>query len=80
MTGTAKVRKLLTAVPGTWRPSGVTLSYQWLRSGKVIRGATKATYKLTKADRGKAIAVRVTGHKVGYSTTSVTSARTPKVK
>ncbi len=80
VTGTAKVRKLLTAVPGTWRPSGVTLSYQWLRSGKVIRGATKATYKLTKADRGKAIAVRVTGHKVGYSTTSVTSARTPKVK
>ena len=47
------------AKPGTWSLSGLTFSYQWLRNGKAVRGATAKTYPLVKADKGKMIAVRV---------------------
>jgi hypothetical protein len=35
-------------------------SYQWLRNGKRIKGATKRVYKIRRADRGKKIACRLT--------------------
>ncbi|WP_159612329.1 hypothetical protein [Glutamicibacter sp. JC586] len=35
-------------------------TYQWTRSGKPIRGATNASYKLVKADLGKQISVTAT--------------------
>ena len=79
ITGAAKVGKKLTAKPSTWKPSGVKLSYQWLRSGKAIKGATKSTYKLAKADKGKKITVKVTGKKAGYTTKSSVSKATKKV-
>jgi hypothetical protein len=44
------------------------LRYQWLRNGKAIKGARSATYRLVSADRGRRIAVRVTGSKAGYLT------------
>ena len=74
ISGTAKVGKTLTAKPGTWKPAPVTLSYQWLRSGKAISGATKSTYKLVKADKGKKVAVQVTGAKSTYASVSKKSA------
>ncbi|MDF1488875.1 hypothetical protein [Tessaracoccus caeni] len=79
ISGTAKVGKTLTAKPGTWKPSGVTLSYQWYRDGKKIEGATKKTYKLTKSDKGKKIVVKVKGKKSGYSWTTKASKATSKV-
>ena len=36
------------------------VSYQWRRNGKAIKGKTKASYKLVKADRGKSISCRIT--------------------
>ncbi|TDX81343.1 hypothetical protein EDF35_1010 [Rathayibacter sp. PhB151] len=80
ITGTAKVGQTLTAVPGTWSPAPVTLSYQWKRGGTAISGATSATYKTVSADAGKAITVTVTGTKVGYTTLSKTSAAKTVVK
>ena len=65
ITGSTVVGKKLTAKPGTWKPSSVTLTYQWLRNGKAIKGATKKTYTLTKADGGKKVSVKVTGKKKG---------------
>ena len=79
VTGAVKVGKKLTAKPGTWKPSGVKLSYQWLRSGKAIKGATKSVYKLAKGDKGKKITVKVTGKKAGYTTKSSVSKATKKV-
>jgi NADH:ubiquinone oxidoreductase subunit C len=73
VTGTAIVGKTLKAVPGAWAPAKVTLKYQWLRAGKAIKGATKSTYKLVKADAGKRITVKVTGSKSGYASASKTS-------
>ncbi|HMQ66421.1 MAG TPA: CHAP domain-containing protein [Arachnia sp.] len=78
ITGTAKVLKKLTAVPGAWAPSGVTLSYQWRRDGAAIKGATKPTYTLTADDLGAKISVKVTGKKRGYTSVSKTSASTVK--
>ena len=79
ISGTVKMGKKLTARPGTWKPSGVKLSYQWLRNGKAIKGATKSVYKLAKADKGKKITVKVTGKKAGYTTKSSVSKATKKV-
>jgi hypothetical protein len=72
-TGTAKVGATLTAVTGTWKPAATTLTYQWLRTGKAIAGATESTYVLTAADRGKKISLKVTGSADSYSTKSSTS-------
>ena len=72
VSGTAKAGQTLTAKVGTW-DSGVKLSYQWLRNGVAIKGATKATYKLVAADKGKKISVKVTGSKVGYTAVVKTS-------
>jgi hypothetical protein len=79
ITGTVKVGKKLTAKPGVWKPSGVKVSYQWLRSGKAIKGATKPSYKLTSKDKRKKITVKVTGKKAGYASKSVVSKATKKV-
>jgi hypothetical protein len=79
ITGTVKVGKKLTAKPGVWKPSSVKLSYQWLRNGKAIKGATKSTYKLAKSDKRKKITVKVTGKRAGYTTKSVVSKATKKV-
>jgi hypothetical protein len=80
ISGTSRVGRTLTAKPGTWRPPGVTLSYQWLRTGRPITGATKSKYKLKNADRGRRLQVVVTGRKSGYTTIFRTSGATGKVK
>lgn len=80
VSGTAAVGRTLTAKPGTWAPSGVALTYQWLRSGTAIRGATASTYTLTAADRGATLSVRVSGARAGYTTATRTSGATATVK
>ena len=80
ISGTAKVGKKLKAKAGAWAPKGVKLTYQWYRSGKKITKATKATYTLGKADKGKRITVKVTGKKSGYTTAAKTSKATAKVR
>lgn len=42
-------------------PAQATVTYQWLREGGAISGATGASYVLTSADEGKKISVTVTG-------------------
>ncbi|HQZ86088.1 MAG TPA: peptidoglycan-binding protein, partial [Actinomycetota bacterium] len=76
ITGKRKVGKTLTAVPGIWSPSGVSLTYRWYRGSARIAGATKETYTLVKADRGKIIRVRVLGTLPGYATLEKASGRT----
>lgn len=80
ISGKVKVKKTLKVVLGTWSPSPDKVTYQWYRNGKVIKKATKASYKLTKSDKGKRITVKVTASKAGYATRVLTSAKTAKVK
>ncbi|MFV0432859.1 MAG: choice-of-anchor M domain-containing protein [Leucobacter sp.] len=73
ISGTAKVGKTLKAKPGTWKPKGTKLSYQWYANGKKISKATKSSYRIAKKYRGERITVRVTGKQAGYSTAHKTS-------
>ncbi len=73
VSGSAVVGSTLKAAPGAWTKR-TKLSYRWLRDGVVIGKATKPSYKLTAADAGTHISVRVTGKLRGYGTVSMTSA------
>lgn len=76
--GKLAVGSTVTAKPGAWT-SGSSFTYQWYANGKAIAKATKASLKLTKAVKGKRIAVRVVGSKAGYAAVAKTSAATAKV-
>lgn len=76
--GSAVVGVRLTAEPGNW-PLGTQFGYQWLRSGKKIKGATSSTYEVGKSDIGKQLSVAVVGKQSGWATATRTSARTAKV-
>lgn len=80
VSGKPKVGRTLTANPGTWGPAGVVLTFKWYRGSKAIKGATTDTYRLTRADKGKRLKVKVTGRLDGYTTLTKTSARTARVK
>jgi hypothetical protein len=73
ITGTARVGATLTAVPGDWT-DGVSFSYQWLRNGTAIPGATDGSYTVVKADAKQKLSVKVTGTKLGFVTANTTSA------
>ncbi len=73
VTGTVRVGRTVQVSTRTWGPGKVRLTYQWLRDGKAIKGATKATYRLKTADAGRKLTVRVTGAKSGYAKESKTS-------
>jgi hypothetical protein len=79
ISGTVRVGETLTLAEGAWSPSGVTLRYQWYRSGKAIRSATAKTYVLTAAEAGKKITVKVTGSAAGYTSVTKASTATKKV-
>jgi len=78
--GTAKVGKKLTATKGKWAAPISSYSYQWLRDGKKIAKATKATYKAKAKDRGHKLKVKVSAKSRGYATGTATSKATAKVK
>lgn len=74
ISGSPRVGNTLTAKPGKWGPKPVSFSYQWLRSGVPIAGATKDHYRVVQADAGTTLTVSVTGSKKGYASATVTSA------
>ncbi len=79
VSGTTKVGSTLTASIGTWTPSGLSISYQWLRDGTAVSGATNSKHVLVAADLGHAMSVRVTGAKSGFATLRKTSAKTAAI-
>jgi hypothetical protein len=54
-------------------------SYQWLRSGKAIKGATSRKYVVVDRDVGKRLSVRVTASRRSFVDSTVVSAKTKKV-
>ncbi|WP_159451303.1 hypothetical protein [Demequina sp. NBRC 110054] len=68
-----KVGRTLRASTGYWYPTPKSLTYQWLRDGEPIEGATNETYTTTKADRGHYLKVTVTAKRPGFNTASRTS-------
>jgi hypothetical protein len=79
VSGTATVSRTLTADAGLWNRSGLSFTYQWLRDGTAIPGATKSTYRLVGADWTHRMSVRVTTTSASYARGSATSAATSTV-
>ena len=61
LAGDGRLGRTLTCSRGVWDdPStAYAVTYQWLRQGVVIDGATSATYALTTADVNRGISCRV---------------------
>jgi len=78
--GKLRVKRLIRVSKGKWYAAGHSYSYQWFRNGKLIRGASKSTYKLTRSDKGKRMVVRVTAKKKGFPPVAVNTARSSKVR
>ncbi len=72
ISGEAVVNGMLFASPITGGDTQV--SYQWLRAGRVIAGATAASYLPTASDYLKAVSVRTTVVQAGFKTAITTSA------
>jgi hypothetical protein len=72
VTGTTRVGSTLTVSAGTWSPKPSSLKYQWYVSGKAVKKATSATYKLPASAKGKVVSVKVTAAKAGYTSVSKT--------
>jgi hypothetical protein len=61
----AYVGSTMTATPTSFDPLA-TLSYQWFEGASPIVAATTAYFKLTEAQKGKKVSVKITGAKDGY--------------
>jgi len=77
ITGTAQVGQTLTVNPGTWTNSP-TFTYQWLKNGATISGATAASYVIPAPDVAGRISCRVTATNSDGSV-SATSNQTSQV-
>ncbi|UMG94500.1 NEW3 domain-containing protein [Nocardioides sp. TF02-7] len=80
VSGTPVLGATLQATPGSWNTKGLDHSFQWLRNGTPIGGATGASYRPVKADLGKRLSVRVTATKAGLEPGEATSAATAPVR
>ncbi|WP_147543530.1 carboxypeptidase regulatory-like domain-containing protein [Aeromicrobium massiliense] len=80
VSGSPKVGRTLRARVAVAAPSGVRVRYQWLANGKAIKGATKSTVRLTKAQRKRRISVQVSLSASAYAPRVVLSARTRAVR
>ena len=73
LAGAARVGTQLTCRRGTW--TGATrFALQWLRNGKAIARATKATYRLRAVDAGTRVSCRVRATGPGGTVTATSAA------
>ena len=78
ISGTLNVGETLTTTNGTWDNSPTAYSYQWLRGGAAISGATSNTYTLVGADEDEFISCKVTASNV-YGSADATSSQTTAI-
>jgi hypothetical protein len=73
VSGTGAVGNNLTTTNGTWT-GAPTFTYQWLRNGVAIAGATAATHALVGADSGTNCSCRVAGTNAGGTAEATSNA------
>lgn len=80
VSGRAQYGQRLSAAVGEWaHADGARLTWQWLRAGQEIVGATTSTYEVSTSDVGKVLSARVTAQVPGRTTVSFTSVATSAV-
>lgn len=78
--GDAVYREKLVAGPGSWSAPDLTYTYQWLRAGRPVAGATERAYRPDLADLGRRLSVRVTATDAGGASGVAESAPTEPVE
>lgn len=71
--GKVAVGRKVRASLGRWAPSPSAATVVWLRNGKPIRSASNTSYRVTRADGGKRLSVRVTVRGSGLPARTATS-------
>jgi hypothetical protein len=67
ISGTGHVGSTLQLSPPDWDVPGTVTTYQWFRDAGAVSGQIGTTYTVTTPDLGKAITVKATGTKSGYT-------------
>jgi hypothetical protein len=78
--GVARVARTLKVTRGTWNPTTVSRTIQWLANGKRIKGATKARLRVTGKLVGKRLSVRVVATAPQRTQLVVTTRTTKRVR
>src|SRR5262249_13825974 len=60
LSGTPSVGQTLTVTNGGFLNNPTSTTFEWLRDGDVISGASKATYALAAGDQGHLVSARIT--------------------
>lgn len=68
ISGTTAVGDSLSCTMGNWTYVPTSYTYQWLRAGAPIGGATANTHTIVAADQGANLACMVTAHNAAGST------------
>ena len=74
ITGTATVGSTLSCTQGTWTNSPTSYTYQWMRNGVNISGATASSYVVVTADAGTSIRCTVTAINATASASATSNA------
>lgn len=77
--GTKRFTHTVTASPGRWSPAPQRASYQWLRDGVPIAGATARRYRFAPEDVGHRVRVQVVVRAAGYHPAKAISPRGDRV-
>ncbi len=80
LSGDARLGRSLSCSRGMWDDPATpyVVTYQWLRNGAVIDGATNATYAITAADVNRGLSCRVTAASFTQATSSSVSVQPPE--
>lgn len=80
LSGDARQGRNLTCSRGVWDDPATPypVTYQWLRNGAVIDGATSATYAITAADVSRGLSCRVTAASFTNATSTGVSVQAPE--
>ena len=78
--GKLRVGKIVRVTKGGWTPYPKDVDYTWYAGGKVIKGAHRQWFKLTRKQVGKRLRVEVTVSAPSYADTTLRTRRTDKVK
>lgn len=73
ISGNGAVGKTIQAKISGFNPTPQSFSYQWLRDGRPIGGATGTSYTLTAADAGHRVAFQATAKIAGFADSTATS-------
>lgn len=73
LSGRPVVGSVLSVNASGWKPSGLTLNFQWYHKTGAIPGANQSTYPVAVTDLGTVVSVKVTASAPGFKTVTKSS-------